>query len=62
MADKYRRIRTDFDWYLKLLNSLCGKYEEWTFPKARHAHECEFGHPIPVGARYLRKPSGSDRK
>jgi hypothetical protein len=61
MDDKYERIRTDFNWYLKLLNSLCGKYEEWGVRKGRKPHACEFGHPISPGARYLRKLFGPDR-
>lgn len=59
--EKYARISTDLDWYLKLLNSLCGEHEGWSAPKARRVHRCEFGHQIPEGARYLRKLSGPDR-
>ena len=61
MDEKYERIQADLDWYLKLLNSLCGEHEQWSVPKARKVHECEFGHQIPEGARYLRKLFGPDR-
>jgi len=61
MDEKYERILADLDWHLKLLNSLCGEHEQWSVPKARKVHECEFGHQIPEGARYLRKLFGPDR-
>ena len=61
MDEKYERIQADLDWYLKLLNSLCGEHEQWSVPKARKVHQCEFGHQIPEGARYLRKLFGPDR-
>jgi hypothetical protein len=58
---KAEQIRDDLDWYVKLLNALCGEYEEWTFRASKKAHRCEFGHPIAEGERYFRKLFGPDR-
>jgi hypothetical protein len=61
MDDKTQQMRDDLDWYVKLLNALCGEYEEWTFRVSKKAHRCEFGHPIAEGQRYFRKLFGPDR-
>lgn len=61
MDEKHERILGDLDWHLKLLNALCGEQEQWSVPKARKVHECEFGHRISKGTRYLRKLFGPDR-
>lgn len=61
MDDKTEQMRDDLDWYVKLLNALCGEYEEWTFRASKKAHRCEFGHPIAEGQRYFRKLFGPNR-
>ncbi len=63
MDEKYKGIQQDLNWYLKLLNSLCGVSEDWVHvDRCQQPHRCEFGHSIPRGSPYFRRKLGPDRK
>jgi len=61
MDEETQPVSEDAEWYLRLLNALCGEYEEWTYRRSRKAHTREFGHPIADGQQYFRKLFGPDR-
>ena len=63
MDEKHKGAQQDLDWYLKLLNSLCGESEDWVHVnRCQQSHRCEFGHSIPRGSSYFRREFGPDRR